>query len=84
VLKNHGVWPTPDELSLSALESLEALLLEVAPEKMAGLLCQICYLPVPLETSKTDAEGRAVHEECYAAKLGAKKPPSRSRTLKPW
>ncbi len=29
------------------------------------LLCQICGLPVPVETSKADALGKAIHEDCY-------------------
>ncbi len=31
--------------------------------------CCICNNPVPLETSKTDEYGQAVHEECYVLKL---------------
>ncbi|MHB8215089.1 MAG: hypothetical protein ACYDDS_03320 [Candidatus Sulfotelmatobacter sp.] len=34
--------------------------------------CCICNDPVPLETSKTDEYGRALHEECYVLKLGLK------------
>jgi anti-sigma regulatory factor (Ser/Thr protein kinase) len=34
--------------------------------------CCICNNPVPLETSKTDDYGQAVHEECYALKLCSK------------
>ena len=30
-----------------------------------SLICRICTEPVPLETSKTDEKGSAVHEECY-------------------
>jgi hypothetical protein len=32
-------------------------------------LCSICGKPVELEISRTDDEGQAVHEECYAASL---------------
>jgi hypothetical protein len=36
------------------------------PEKFSPLLlCQICGKPVPVETSKTDAQGKAIHENCY-------------------
>lgn len=36
------------------------------PQKFKPLLlCQICGTPVPVETSKTDAEGKAIHEDCY-------------------
>jgi hypothetical protein len=31
--------------------------------------CTICNRPVQLETSKTDENGRAVHEECYVLKI---------------
>jgi anti-sigma regulatory factor (Ser/Thr protein kinase) len=33
--------------------------------------CCICNSPVPLETSKTDENGQAVHEECYVLKVCA-------------
>jgi len=37
-----------------------------APQKFKlSLLCQICGAPVPVETSKADAEGKAIHEDCY-------------------
>ena len=31
-------------------------------------ICRYCNLPVALDTAKTDENGRAVHEDCYAAK----------------
>ena len=31
---------------------------------------------IEVETSKTDEQGKAVHEECYIAKLKNKKPPA--------
>jgi anti-sigma regulatory factor (Ser/Thr protein kinase) len=33
--------------------------------------CSICDCPVPLETSNTDENGQAVHEECYVLKVCA-------------
>jgi hypothetical protein len=27
--------------------------------------CPVCHLSVPLETSKTDANGNAIHDHCY-------------------
>jgi anti-sigma regulatory factor (Ser/Thr protein kinase) len=33
--------------------------------------CCICNSPVPLETSKTDENGQAVHEECYVLNVCA-------------
>jgi len=32
-------------------------------------LCSICDKPVQLETSNTDEDGKAIHEECYILKL---------------
>lgn len=32
-------------------------------------LCPLCRQPVPLEISKTDDHGRAVHEDCYVRTL---------------
>jgi hypothetical protein len=39
-------------------------------------LCSICGKPVELETSKTDSNAEAVHEECYARKIESRKPPN--------
>ena len=33
-----------------------------------SLVCCICTIPIPLETSKTDEHGKGVHEECYIRK----------------
>jgi len=33
-----------------------------------GIPCCICSSPIPLETSKTDERGKAVHEDCYVRK----------------
>ena len=35
----------------------------------AVLKCALCNKPVQVENCKTDAEGRAVHDECYVAKV---------------
>ena len=35
--------------------------------------CSICNEPVELETSKTDENGKAIHEECYVVKVDEKK-----------
>jgi hypothetical protein len=32
-------------------------------------LCAVCRKPVDLKTAKTDDSGKAVHEECYVARL---------------
>jgi hypothetical protein len=34
-----------------------------------SVVCSICALPLPLETSRTDEDGRGVHEECYVRKI---------------
>jgi hypothetical protein len=39
-------------------------------------VCVICGKPVELETSKTDSNAEPVHEECYAAKVAARKLPT--------
>ena len=38
-------------------------------KKQFELLCLICGKPVTLETANTDAEGKAIHEECYGLTL---------------
>jgi hypothetical protein len=30
-----------------------------------GPTCNLCHKPVELTSSKTDGDGKAVHEECY-------------------
>ena len=39
------------------------------PNAFVILICSVCGKRVNVETSKTDEEGRAVHEECYAEKV---------------
>jgi hypothetical protein len=33
------------------------------------LYCVLCHKPVPIESAKTDANGKPVHSDCYAASL---------------
>ena len=42
-------------------------------------VCSICHKPVKLETSKTDAQGRAIHEECYVQAVTRGAQPSQDR-----
>ena len=35
------------------------------------LLCAICFQPIDLKKSKTNEDGRPVHEDCYAMKMAA-------------
>ena len=44
-----------------------------------SLLCRICGRPVPVETAKTDSEGKPIHEECYALKVKFKEASRDSR-----
>jgi hypothetical protein len=42
-------------------------------------LCSLCKLPVVLESSKTDEDGKPVHEECYVINISLlKKLPPKS------
>jgi hypothetical protein len=34
-----------------------------------SVVCSICAIPLPLETSRTDEDGRGVHEECYVRRI---------------
>lgn len=36
------------------------------------VICPICRKPVRLEDCKTDEDGQAVHERCYASRVCAK------------
>jgi hypothetical protein len=38
------------------------------PASRRSIICCICAVPLPLETSKTDERGKGVHEECYVRK----------------
>jgi hypothetical protein len=40
----------------------------------SGLIrCSLCNMPVPLESSKTDENGKTVHEDCYVLGLRLKR-----------
>jgi len=51
----------------------------LVPDAPALPRCSLCDKPVPLETSKTDEYGKAVHDECYALKMRLKQDTSPSR-----
>jgi hypothetical protein len=40
-----------------------------ASSELGVLRCSLCQMPVQLEDSKTDENGKAVHEECYLLRL---------------
>jgi len=48
------------------------------PTSPLAPLCAICGKPVVLETSNTDSNGEAVHEECYARKNAKKEDQKKS------
>jgi hypothetical protein len=51
---------TPDDASSS----------KISNPRTSALLCRICGKPIPLETAKTDGDGKTIHEECcYASKI---------------
>jgi hypothetical protein len=37
----------------------------IRPGAKCQILCVVCHEPVELENSKTDENGRAIHEDCY-------------------
>jgi hypothetical protein len=50
---------------------------QVTPQ-LPAIACCICTRPIPVEDSKTDEHGKAVHEECYVRKMI-----SQSATIRP-
>jgi hypothetical protein len=42
---------------------------KLVPDELRLARCFLCDKPVPLEASKTDENGKAVHEECYLLKV---------------
>lgn len=42
---------------------------QLASSHSALIRCSLCDMPVPIESSKTDENGKAVHEECYLLRL---------------
>jgi hypothetical protein len=45
--------------------------------------CALCDKPVPLDISKTDERGKAVHEECYLLKMRLKRATSKDDRVHP-
>lgn len=41
---------------------------------MPPLLCRICNKPVPIETARTDNDGKAVHGDCYLHEINDQMP----------
>ena len=52
---------------------LMSLFSRIFRSKTPTLLCAICSRPVPVETSKTDSDGKPVHEDCYFEKIKLKR-----------
>ena len=42
---------------------------KIPDTRMFARMCQICGKPLPVETAKADADGKTIHEECYALKV---------------
>lgn len=52
------------------LELKGGRLRQSSPAPCDGLIrCSLCQMPVQLESSKTDENGKAVHGECYLLRL---------------
>jgi hypothetical protein len=50
-----------------------------------SIVCCICAVPLPLETSKTDEHGTGVHEECYVRKtISGSRPASAAPLSRNW
>jgi len=45
------------------------------------LLCAICFQPIDLKKSKTDEDGHAVHEDCYALKMASLNQPKKPHRI---
>jgi len=57
-----------------------------APTK-DSVVCGICGKPGPVNSAKADADGRAIHEECYALKVQfeqAGRGDGHAGTSRPW
>jgi hypothetical protein len=56
---------------------------QVVPRASEITQCALCDKPVPLDTSKTDENGKAVHEECYLLKMRLKRATSKDEGVHP-
>ena len=56
------------------------------PKPSSPQHCAICGKPIALETAKTNGEGKAIHEECYALqlKLESAKQDGQADSPRPW
>ena len=52
------------------------------PQRTRYPKCSFCSEPVELESSKTDEDGQAMHEECYILKVRGK--PAESASTDRW
>lgn len=58
-----------------------------APKRNAPVLrCRICDKPISTETAKTDGDGKAIHEECYAVKVKLEQASidGHAKSTRPW
>lgn len=49
----------------------------------SSLLCRICNQPVPIETARTDSDGKAVHGDCYVHEINGHDGRVKEQT-RPW
>jgi hypothetical protein len=62
-------------MSCNLISSHSAIRLRAAGEASYGVIsntCSFCNEPVEIKTGKTDDNGKAIHEECYAARMRLK------------
>jgi len=57
--------------------------LKLVPDSPGLPRCSLCDKPVPLDTSKTDEYGKAVHEECYLLKMRLERATSKDDDVHP-
>ena len=55
----------------------------MAGAAQATFYCSICQTPVDINSAKTDAAGRAVHEECYVLQQMLKPLPTPANSPRP-
>jgi len=53
-------------------------------QNFSSLLCGFCGRLVPIEIAKTDADGKAIHEECYSLKVKLEQASRDGHSTRPW
>ena len=60
----------------------ELVTLQFGQSSPTILYCRLCQKPVPVDTAKTDSEGKAIHEHCYLADITGEMNSSKTRRPK--